>query len=460
VRNHRFHESVLREYDIRGVVGETLGEGDAYAIGRSFATVAAARGLERIVVGYDGRLTSVMLEAALVAGLVAAGMEVRRIGLGPTPMLYFAVHHLAADGGIMVTGSHNPPDFNGFKMTLGKAPFFGAEIRDLGRIAEAGEWASASGRSGDDAVAAPYLDLLVETYTTDRPVNVVWDCGHGAAGDIVTELTGRLPGRHRVLFGEIDGTFPAHHPDPTVAENLEDLIRAVRADGADLGVAFDGDGDRLGVVDERGRIIWGDQLLALLARDVLAARPGATVLADVKASQILFDEIARLGGRPEMCKTGHSVIKSRMAEIGAPLAGEMSGHIFFADKFFGHDDAIYASLRFLDHMVRAESTAGALLDSLPRAVNTPEIRIDCDDARKFQIPVEIEARLKAAGGRYSDIDGVRAETEDGWWLIRASNTQPALVARCEASDDAGLARLRTALRQQLEASGLDARALA
>jgi phosphomannomutase len=459
VRNHRFQESVLREYDIRGVVGETLGEDDAYAVGRGFATVAASRGLGRIVVGYDGRLTSVMLEGALVAGLTEAGMEVRRIGLGPTPMLYFAVHHLDADGGIMVTGSHNPPNFNGFKLTLGKAPFYGAEIGDLGRMAEAGDWASADGRSGEDDVAEPYLDLLARTYTSDRDLKVVWDCGHGAAGEIVTTLTDRLPGRHRVLFGQIDGTFPAHHPDPTVAENLDDLIRAVRADGADLGFAFDGDGDRIGVVDERGRIIWGDQLLAILARDVLAAQPGATVLADVKASQILFDEIARLGGRPEMCKTGHSVIKSRMAEIGAPLAGEMSGHIFFADKFFGHDDAIYASLRLLDHMAHTGSTAGALLDSLPRVVNTPEIRIECDDARKFQVPGEVEDRLRAAGASYSDIDGVRTKTEDGWWLIRASNTQPALVVRCEAADEAGLARLRAALRHQLEASGLDAQAL-
>ena len=340
MRTHRFDDSVLREYDIRGVVGETLGEADAYAVGRGFGTVAAARGRHRIVVGYDGRLTSPLLESALVRGLADAGMSVRRIGLGPTPMLYFAVHHLGADGGVMITGSHNPPDFNGFKLTLEKAPFFGDEIRELGRIARDGAWAEAAGEVGDDDVTAAYLDLLVETYTSKRPSNVVWDCGHGAAGDIVTALTQRLPGRHRVLYGRIDGTFPAHHPDPTVAENLADLIRAVEEEGADLGIAFDGDGDRIGVVDERGRPIWGDQLLALLAREVLAKRPGATILADVKASQALFDEIRRLGGEAEMCKTGHSIIKSRMAEVGAPLAGEVSGHIFFADKFFGHDDAI------------------------------------------------------------------------------------------------------------------------
>ena len=460
MRNHRFDPTLLREYDIRGVVGETLNEADAYAIGRGFASVAAARGYRRIAVGYDGRLTSIMLETALIRGLTEAGMSVCRIGLGPTPMLYFAIHHLEADGGVMVTGSHNPPDFNGFKMVLGKAPFFGEEIQELGRIAAAGAWATGAGEIADEDVEAAYLDLLLAAYTTERPMNVVWDCGHGSAGEVVVELTARLPGKHQVLYGRIDGTFPAHHPDPTVAENLADLIEAVRASGADLGLAFDGDGDRLGVVDEQGRIIWGDQLIALLARDVLAERPGATILADVKASQILFDEITSLGGVPEMCKTGHSIMKSRMAEVGAPLAGEMSGHIFFADKFFGHDDAIYAGLRFLDQLARGETTAAALLDSLPRVVNTPEIRIDCADERKFQVVEEVEARLLARGTRFSDIDGVRAETEDGWWLLRASNTQPVLVLRCEASDVEGLARLKAELREQLQASGLDTEKLA
>jgi len=453
-RGQKLDPSTLREYDIRGVYGETLTEENAYALGRSFGSTVLDQGGERIVVGYDGRLSSPALEAALVSGLVDCGLVVACVGLGPTPMLYYAAHRLDADAGVMVTGSHNPPSYNGFKLMLAGRTLYGEAIQDLGRRAAAGDWRQGSGRTESGDVTTEYLQMLRETYAADLPVDVVWDCGHGAAGAVVTELVSRLPGRHRVLFGRIDGSFPAHHPDPTVAENLEDLIAEVTGGSYQLGIGFDGDGDRIGIVDGRGRIIWGDQILTLLARDVLREHPGATILADVKSSQVLFDEIAAAGGNPLMCRTGRSLIEARLHEIGAPLAGEMSGHIFFADRFFGHDDAIYVAMRFLDMLARQQTTAAELLDSLPRMHNTPELRIDCADERKFQAVAEIRQRLAASGARVNDLDGVRVTTDDGWWLLRASNTQPALVLRCEADSVEALQRLKDAVRQHLESLGL------
>ena len=448
--------TILREYDIRGVVGGTLFVDDAWAIGRAFATLMAARDAgRRVCVGYDGRLSSPELEAALVDGLTAGGIEVARIGRGPSPMLYFAVHHLDADGGIMITGSHNPPDQNGFKMMMGKRSFFGADIVELGQVAASGKYVAGAGAVVDRPVFDAYVDRLLADFTGKRPLKVAWDAGNGAAGEVMTRLTARLPGEHRLLNEVIDGLFPAHHPDPTVAENLAQLIEAVRAGGCDLGIAFDGDGDRIGVVDGRGRILWGDQLMAILAADVLRDHPGATIIADVKASQVLFDEIARLGGKPLMWRTGHSLIKSKMAETGAPLAGEMSGHIFFADRFYGFDDALYAAVRLLSIVAAADDDLAAMRDRLPMVVNTPEVRIPCPEARKFAVVEEIQARLRAAGIAFNDIDGVRVKTADGWWLLRASNTQAVLVARCEAADEAGLARVKAAVVVQLKASGIE-----
>ncbi|HZD25469.1 MAG TPA: phosphomannomutase/phosphoglucomutase [Alphaproteobacteria bacterium] len=451
---HALHPSLLREYDIRGVVGETLSPADAQAVGRAFGSIVAGNGGSRVAVGFDGRLSSPELEAAVVEGLRAAGITALRIGRGPTPMLYFAVYHLEADGGLMVTGSHNPPDYNGFKMMLGHKSFFGSQIQELGRIAAAGEWAAGEGGAEEVSVRAPYLDALVAAYTVDTPLNVGWDCGNGATGEIMPELARRLPGRHVLLNEVVDGTFPAHHPDPTVAATLEQLQAAVTGQGLDAGIAFDGDGDRIGVIDGQGRILWGDQLLALLARDVLAERPGSTIIADVKASQVLYDEIAKAGGKPLMYRTGHSLIKTKMAEIDAPLAGEMSGHIFFADKYFGFDDALYVAVRFLDAVARSGQSVAALRDSLPETVNTPEVRFDCDDERKFAVVEEVRARLQVAGAEVNDIDGVRVTTPDGWWLLRASNTQPVLVVRCEASSDAGLGRLKQAVIEALAPSGI------
>jgi phosphomannomutase len=452
---HKFNSTVLREYDIRGIVGDTLSEADAHAIGRAFGTIVGADGGGRVCVGYDGRLSSTAFEAAVVEGLTAVGIDALRIGLGPSPMLYFAVHTLGADGGIMVTGSHNPPDYNGFKMMIGTRSFHGADIQALGALAASGGYGSGKGRATEVAVAEDYVAHLAADFDGGRDLNVVWDAGNGAAGSVTEALCDRLPGRHRVLFAEVDGRFPNHHPDPTLPETLADLRRAVKEEGAEAGIAFDGDGDRIGVIDGQGRILWGDQIMMLLARDVLATQPGATIIADVKASQALFDEIARLGGQPLMWRTGHSLIKTKMAEIGAPLAGEMSGHIFFADRYFGFDDALYAALRLLGLVSRSAATLADLHDELPRMVNTPELRFPCPEARKFAVVEEVEARLREAGADFSDIDGVRVRSQDGWWLLRASNTQSVLVARCESGSEAGLDRLKDALATALRASGIE-----
>ena len=453
---HRFAPQILREYDIRGTVGETLSEDDAYALGRSYGAILQARDGRLVCVGYDGRLSSPALEARLVDGLCASGMRVMRIGLGPTPALYFAARAMAADGGIMVTGSHNPPDHNGFKMMLGAGPFWGDDIQKLGDIAARGAWTDGEGDAQPVALLETYVARLRTDYAATRGLKVAWDAGNGAAGEAMRMLTALLPGEHVLLNAEIDGTFPAHHPDPTVPENLIQLQDAVAAERCDLGIAFDGDGDRIGVVDGQGRILWGDQLLSIYARDLLSRRAGATVIADVKASQVLFDEIERCGGNPVMAATGHSIIKSKMAELSAPLAGEMSGHIFFADRYYGFDDALYAAVRLLDIVARADRSLAAMRDALPQVVNTPEIRFDVAEDRKFAVVDEVKARLAETDANVDDTDGVRVLSEHGWWLLRASNTQAVLVVRCESENEEGLSRLKAAVAGQLGLSGIDA----
>ena len=477
--SHHFDPTVLREYDIRGIVGRTLHPADAFAIGRVFGSMlveadapsghapaaddartpeAKAHGAaKRVAVGYDGRLTSPDLEQALVDGLMASGVEALRVGRGPTPMLYYAATTLETDGAVMVTGSHNPPDYNGFKMMWGRKPFFGQQILRIGKLAETGNVVpEAAGAEQAIAIADDYAARLLSDWDGgDRMLKVVWDNGNGAAGDVLEKLVASLPGEHCVLNGAIDGRFPAHHPDPTVPANLAQLVTEVRARQADIGIAFDGDADRIGLVDDTGAILFGDQLLVLLARDVLKEHPGATIIADVKASQVLFDEIAKAGGHPLMWKTGHSLVKSKMAETGSPLAGEMSGHIFFADRWYGFDDALYAAVRTLGIVARMSGKLSAMREALPHVINTPEVRFDCDDRRKFAVIEEVAARLQAEGAKVSATDGVRVQTPDGWWLLRASNTQAVLVARCEATSTAGLDRLKAALVKQLEASGLE-----
>ena len=455
---HDFDPTVLREYDIRGIVGQTLTEADAFAIGRCFGTIVARNGGTSVAVGYDGRLSSPAMEAALVRGLRASGMEAMRIGRGPTPMLYYTATTRGTDGGIMVTGSHNPPNYNGFKMMLGRKPFYGTQIQEIGRMAADGDVvAEATGSERSIDIAEEYVARVAADWDGgDRAMNVVWDNGNGAAGDVLAELVKRLPGHHIVLNGAIDGHFPAHHPDPTVPANLVQLIAEVHARGADIGIAFDGDADRIGLVDDTGAILFGDQLMILLGRDVLRTHPGATIIADVKASQVLFDEIGRAGGKALMWKTGHSLIKAKMAETGSPLAGEMSGHIFFADRWYGFDDALYAAVRTLGILARMGTKLSAVREALPQVINTPELRFDCDDRRKFAVIEDVAARLRVEGATVSETDGVRVLTQDGWWLLRASNTQAVLVARCEASSEAGLDRLKAALVAQLAASGLAA----
>lgn len=450
---HQFHPSSLREYDIRGIVGETLGEADAYAIGRGFGTCVARAGGKRVAVGYDGRLSSPMFEEALVRGLNESGIYAVRIGLGPTPMLYYAEAELDVDGGIEITGSHNPANYNGFKMVLQHGPFFGADIRKLGEMATSGDWARGTAGSEHVDIMDRYVDRLLEGFD-GKAFRIGWDAGNGAAGPVVEKLVKRLPGEHHTLFTNVDGEFPNHHPDPTDVANLADLRALVAAKKLDFGLAFDGDGDRLGAIDGTGRVICGDQLLAIFAQVVLQAVPGATIIADVKASQALFDRIAELGGQPLMWKTGHSLIKSKMKEVGSPLAGEMSGHIFFKHEYYGFDDALYAAIR----LIRAASQLGGsvtqLRDAMPEMVNTPELRFQVDESRKFAVIDEVLARLAAAGAQVDATDGARVSTADGWWLLRASNTQDVLVARAEAKNEAGLARLMAQIDDQLAQSGL------
>jgi len=456
---HAFDPTIIREYDIRGTVDKNLTEADAMALGQVFGTMVARAGGKRIVVGYDGRTHSPRLEKALIEGLIATGAAVERIGLGPTPMLYFAAAHGHADAGIMVTGSHNPPDQNGFKMLLAKhlpggGPIYGAAIKVLADMAANEDFLSQQGSVSTLDVSEAYVARLLQDFHGTAPLNIVWDCGNGASGDIVRRVTEKLPGTHTILFADIDGRFPNHHPDPTEPKNLVDLQKAVEEKKADLGIAFDGDADRIGSIDGQGRIVAGDQLLAIYAHEVLKDHPGATIIADVKASQVLFDKVAELGGKPLMGKTGHSLIKVKMAETGAPLAGEMSGHVFFADKYYGYDDAIYSAVRLVSLLSLSGKSLAVWRDSLPQTINTPEIRFPVEEARKFAIVDEVKARLQKTNAKVNDTDGVRVLTADGWWLLRASNTQAVLVARAESRTEEGLARLKALLTEQLTASGL------
>ena len=450
---HTFHPTILREYDIRGIVGDTLTEADAYALGRGYGAVAHAEGARRIAVGRDGRTHSGMLEAQLVRGLNDSGVDAVMIGQGPSPMLYFATYYLDVDGGIQVTGSHNPADYNGFKMLLKGRSVFGAEIQALGARCAAGEWVDGHGRVEDVDVRAAYVDRLVEDFAGGE-FRVGWDAGNGAAGPILDQLVQRLPGQHHTIYTEVDGRFPNHHPDPTVEANLADLKRLVADKQLDFGIAFDGDGDRIGAVDGRGRVIWGDQLLLILAGPVLKEQPGATIIADVKASQVLFDGIARLGGTPLMWKTGHSLIKSKMKETEAPLAGEMSGHIFFKHRWYGFDDALYAAVRLIEAVHASGQSLTEIMDAMPQTTATPELRFPVDEPRKFAIIEEVRERLSGDGAAVDATDGVRVNTPDGWWLLCASNTQDVLVARAEAKDDAGLKRLVEQIDDQLANSAV------
>jgi phosphomannomutase len=450
---HIFNPTILREYDIRGIVGDTLTEADAYALGRTFGSKAHGEGARTIAVGRDGRTHSGMLEAGLMRGLTESGINVMQVGMGPSPMLYFATYYLDVDGGIQVTGSHNPADYNGFKLLLKGRSVFGQEIQEIGERAASGHWHEGSGTVEEVDIREAYANRLLEGFS-GKPFRIGWDAGNGAAGPILDMIVERLPGHQHVIFSQVDGTFPNHHPDPTVEKNLADLKALVQREQLDFGIAFDGDGDRIGAVDGKGRVIWGDQLLAILAEPVLKEQPGATIIADVKASQVLFDRVAELGGKPLMWKTGHSLIKSKMKETGAPLAGEMSGHVFFKHRWYGFDDALYAAVRLIEAVSASGKSLTELMDAMPKTTATPEMRFQVDEVRKFAIVDEVRDRLSADGAKVDATDGVRVSTSDGWWLLRASNTQDVLVARAEAQDQAGVERLVAQIDDQLARSGV------
>ncbi len=458
---HIFDPTVLREYDIRGIIGQTLGPDDARAIGRSFATLMRRAGGSRIAVGYDGRISSPILEHALIEGINASGCDVVAIGMSATPMLYYAEASAEdVDGGIQITGSHNPANYNGFKMVFQGRPFFGEDILRIGKMAAAGDWDNGTGTVHRRQILNDYIDRLllgldgIETDVLDG-LRIGWDAGNGAAGPALEALAARLPGEHHLLFTDVDGNFPNHHPDPTVEANLEDLRRLVSEKNLHFGIAFDGDGDRIGAIDGKGRVIWGDQLLMIYAQDLLVRMPGATIIADVKASRALFDHISAHGGTPLMWKTGHSLIKSKMKETGSPLAGEMSGHVFFADTYYGYDDALYAGIRLIAASARLGKSVTDLRSAMPALVNTPEMRFQVDETRKFAAIEEVKDRLSKTDAVVDGTDGVRVTNADGWWLLRASNTQDVLVARAESETEEGLARLMARIDEQLALSGLE-----
>lgn len=451
---HTFNPTLLRKYDIRGIVGETLSVDDAVALGRTYGSIVGENGGKFVCVGRDGRLSSPDMLDALASGFLASGINVVDIGLAATPMLYYASKMLDAPGAIMITGSHNPPNYNGFKLVLANSPFWADQIQQLGKRSTAGDWIEGQGEKLELNVLESYVSRLCRDYRSERELKVVWDVGNASVGPAVVELARRLPGHHVVLNETVDGMFPAHHPDPTMPENLTDLINSVTGMGYDLGIAFDGDGDRIGAVDGEGRIVWGDQLLAIYAKELLGRRPGVEVIADVKASQVLFNEIEKLGGKPVMCAPGHSVIKSLMAESGAPLAGEMSGHVFFADGYYGYDDALYAAIRLLDIVAESDRSLAEMLTDLPQRVNTPEVRIEVTEARKFAVVDEVLAQAKADNLSINEVDGLRVNGPDGWWLLRASNTEAALVVRCESDNEDGLDRLKAAVSGYLSRAGV------
>ena len=450
---HQFDPTSLREYDIRGIVGKALGPADAVAIGRGFATRIRAAGGTRVAVGYDGRNSSPELEAALVSGLAAGGVDVVRIGLSTSPMLYYAEATLEVEGGIQVTGSHNPPEYNGFKMVHAHAPFFGDDIQDLTTLAASGGWSEGAGEVTTADVLDAYVGRLMAGYAGGA-YRIGWDTGNGAAGPVIEKLVKLLPGEHHVIFAEVDGNFPNHHPDPTEESNLADLKSLVAQKNLDFGLAFDGDGDRIGAVDGSGRVIWGDQILSILVEPALREHPGAPIVADVKSSQALFDRIAELGGEPVMAPTGHSLMKTAMTRTGAPLGGELSGHLFFAGEYYGFDDAQYAAVRLIRAVHLSGRSLTELHDAMPALVATPDLRFPVEDTRKFAVVDEVIARLKAEGAEMDLTDGARVTTPEGWWLLRASNTQAMLTVRAEAKDQAALETLLAEVDTHLSASGV------
>lgn len=446
-------KSIVRPFDIRGTYGSALTEGNAWSLGRSYATLALAESRSLIAVGRDGRLSSPSLEAALIEGLVDGGVEVMRIGLGPTPQVPFAIRHLGLDGGVMVTASHNPPADNGFKFFLGGRRLHGAGLEVM--AGHSGQ-SFPGGSMRDVDVMEAYVSELATEAASLKPFKIAWDCGSGATGEVVKRLAARLPGHHILMNAEIDGRFPAHHPDPAVPSNLRDLQVEVMRSGCDLGIAFDGDGDRIGVVDATGAVMMADHLLLFLADDVLRQRPGCSVVADVKCSSVLFDGIRSRGGEAIMAPSGYVPVRETMRSAGAILGGELSGHIFYADKWDGTDDAIYVAVRTLQALTNQDQSIAEFREDLPRLMTTPEYRLPCTEARKGEVLSHVSENLRQAGVKVNEIDGLRVEAPEGWWLLRASNTEPCITCRCEANSKEGLEHLMDTLRHHLRAAGVDA----
>ena len=445
----KINPQIYREYDIRGVVDKDLTPEVVRKLGRGFGTHMTRLGHSELVIGRDGRLSSKAFAEALIEGLISTGCHVVDIGLCPTPVYYFSIFHLDKEGGTMVTGSHNPPEFNGFKVSVGKSTIFGEEIQKLGRLIEKGDFSTGKGNLSREEIIRPYQDYLKKNIRLEKKLKVVIDAGNGTGGIVAGPLLKSLGCEVEELFCEVDGRFPNHFPDPTIPGNLKDLMDRVKKIGADVGVGYDGDADRIGVVDDRGSIIWGDQLMILFAREILKDNPGATFVAEVKCSQNLFADIEKHGGKAIMWKTGHSLIKEKMKEEKAVLGGEMSGHIFFAHRYFGYDDAIYASCRLLELLSKTERKLSQLLDDVPKTMITPEIRVDCPDEIKFNVVERVKEVLRK-DYPIIDVDGVRAQFEGGWGLVRASNTQPALVLRFEALTQDRLSKIKTFVEETVQ----------
>ena len=451
MENHTFNKTILRAYDIRGIFEKDLNLIDALFLGKSFATLLKKKKLKNVVIGYDGRISSLKIEKELVKGLLSKGIKVYKIGLVPTPLLYFSMYSNKLDSGIMITGSHNPPSYNGFKMLLKNKNIFGKDILDIAKISSKGEFCkNKKGKVKKISMMNKYLLFLINSANIKKNVKVAWDPGNGSSGKIISYLTKKLNGKHYLINEKIDGTFPAHHPDPTVLKNLKQLINLVKKKKCDFGFAFDGDGDRLGVVDDKGKIIFADKIVAFLAKDVLLGKPNSKIILDIKSSQIVFNEIKKLKGRPIFWKTGHSLIKEKMKEIKATFAGEMSGHIFFADKYYGFDDAIYASIRFLNLFSDSKKSLSTIFNNMEKSFNTPELRFNSTETEKFMIVKKLKKILKKEKKKFIAIDGVRYSTKEGWWLVRASNTQNIIVARCEAYSKENLNKVKLNLRKNLK----------
>ncbi len=451
------NSSIFREYDIRGIAGTDLTPELARNLGQAYVQFAKSR-LKKdqliLAVGRDCRTSGEEYSEALIEGLRAAGANVFSLGLVTTPMTYFSIHQLKTDGAIMVTGSHNPPEYNGFKICVGKGSLFGEDIQELRTLMEKGTPAASKAGTVEKMDIFPsYLDFVLTNVKLKRPLKIVIDAGNGAASQFAPTVYRKLGCEVTELFCTPDGTFPNHPADPTVEENLQDVIASVKKHQADAGIAFDGDADRVGVVNEKGEILWGDELMVIFSRAVLKDHPGATIISEVKSSHRLYNDIEKHGGKGVMWKTGHSLIKAKMKETGAKLAGEMSGHIFFADRFFGFDDAIYAGARFLEILSQTNDKASSLLSGIPKSVNTPEIRVDCDDEAKWGIIDRIRSSLRTKY-RTNEIDGVRVEFGDAWGLVRASNTQPVIVMRFEAQSQARLDEIRKIIEDEARAAGL------